>query len=306
VKQALTLTDCCWGFLECLIGIGQGSIDGVRNAAQTLCHPIQTVQNMAHGLHSAAWHGGRVLYELCDIAAECIVDFDAGWDRVKQTKIKIKATVEELGTKIENLSIREASRAVTACGVEMVLTKKCLNCMHMFYKGAYQEISHVMSQIERGLQPPAALAGYPMISIASEAIDHANTFAQAARGIGSKPYLAGMALKAIGNATNQPVNNNEVLKVANMKQFFNELEFGKLLKGHSIKTNNRYNGQAIYRLEKTINNDLQKGYQFYLDSLHYDHIEVFNAKGAAQSVFNLDGVKNIKKTAKAIQDSRRI
>ena len=45
----------------------------------------------------------------------------------------------------------------------------------------------------------------------------------------------------------ETVSNVKPLTVHNMKQFFNEFEFGKLLKKHSIKTSKLYKGKSIYR-----------------------------------------------------------
>lgn len=62
-----------------------------------------------------------------------------------------------------------------------------------------------------------------------------------------------------------------------------------------------YNGQSIYKVVGKIDNKyLKKGYGVYLDSLHYDHLEVIDKTGVVQYVLNLDGTINIDKTKKAV------
>jgi hypothetical protein len=91
-----------------------------------------------------------------------------------------------------------------------------------------------------------------------------------------------------------------------MKEFFSNIEIGKILEKHSIKLNQRYKGQTIYRLGKKINESMKKGYHYYLDSLHYDHIEVFDNNGFVKFVLNLDGSQNIAKTKQALKEARKI
>ncbi|WP_328204553.1 RHS repeat-associated core domain-containing protein [Brevibacillus nitrificans] len=93
-------------------------------------------------------------------------------------------------------------------------------------------------------------------------------------------------------------NDVKILKASNMKEFFN-LDFGKSLKNVAFKTNGMYKGQSIYKIDKKIDNPyLKKGDGFYLDSLHYDHMEVFDSKGKVKAVLNLDGTLNMKKHLK--------
>ena len=52
--------------------------------------------------------------------------------------------------------------------------------------------------------------------------------------------------------------------------------------------------------EKIARGILRKGDYFYLDSLHWDHLEVFNKNGTFKYVLNLDGTINVSKSSKAI------
>ena len=114
-------------------------------------------------------------------------------------------------------------------------------------------------------------------------------------------------VKNAGNAVKESaIVKNVMLKVANMKEFF-ELPFGQTLKTHSFKTNYQYQNQSVYRLTENISGThLKKGYYYYLDNLHKDHIEVFNKQQSFVGVYNLDGTFNVKKFQAAEKEGRNI
>lgn len=89
--------------------------------------------------------------------------------------------------------------------------------------------------------------------------------------------------------------SRKVIKVNNMNEFF-QTEFGRKLKQSLRKTKIQYNGQTVYEvIDKSIPG-LKKGDLIYLDSLHMDHLEVFDRRGKFREVLNLDGLKNETKT----------
>ncbi len=96
-----------------------------------------------------------------------------------------------------------------------------------------------------------------------------------------------------------------IQKVANMGQFFNT-QFGVLYKKISRSNGKAYKGSPIYIVTSKNNGPLRKGDRFYLDTLHKDHIEVFDKGGKFVGAFNLDGTKNIKKTVDAIEKGREL
>ena len=96
-------------------------------------------------------------------------------------------------------------------------------------------------------------------------------------------------------------------KLANMGRFLKVSEFGKSIAGSLSKTSRQFQGQSIYLVtEKVENSVLKKGDQLYLDGKHKDHIEVFDSKGNARAVLNLDGTVNKAKTETAIERGRRL
>ena len=84
--------------------------------------------------------------------------------------------------------------------------------------------------------------------------------------------------------------------VGNMKQFLNSPGFGSDLGDATQKTNYQFQGQSVYKVTSNVGDNIKKGDLVYLDGLHKDHLEVFDAKGNFKSVVNLDGSVNQSKT----------
>ncbi|MFB5759850.1 polymorphic toxin-type HINT domain-containing protein [Paenibacillus medicaginis] len=102
------------------------------------------------------------------------------------------------------------------------------------------------------------------------------------------------------------VHNCEILKANNMSEFF-KLDFGTSLKNLSQKTSTVVKGATVYKVTRKTGNDyLKKGDQYYLDTLHHDHMEVFDSRGKVKAVLNLDGSFNAKKTEAALKEGRII
>ncbi|KAJ50914.1 hypothetical protein BD780_000916 [Clostridium tetanomorphum] len=94
--------------------------------------------------------------------------------------------------------------------------------------------------------------------------------------------------------------------VNNMSEFF-KTEFGGTIKNGLNKTKQQFQGQSIYEVTNKIDSPyLKKGDQLYLDNLHKDHIEVFDKRGNAKAVLNLDGTLNVSKTESALKEGRKI
>jgi len=159
IKKTMLLADFCRAVLDVGMGVGEGIIDGMSNVTHMIAHPLDTVINTAHGVSTAAYYTGRVLYEICGITKDCLIDFDMGMDRVNRAQANIKAIKGELESKIKKMTPRQIARAVTGVCVEVVLTKKCMSTMHRFYQGAQAQMAVIAQQIERGIHPQLAFAG---------------------------------------------------------------------------------------------------------------------------------------------------
>ena len=114
-------------------------------------------------------------------------------------------------------------------------------------------------------------------------------------------------LKKFGETIkNSSIGQKVILRVNNMKEFF-ELPFGKTLIDNSQKTAQRFQHSPIYKITKDIpGTDLKKGYFYYLDRFHNDHIEVFDHAYKCINVYNLDGTTNTTKYLMAKQNGRNI
>ena len=256
---------------------------------------------------------GKVLHEVCDITVECIVTPESGSNRLKQAIGNVGAVAGAFARQLREMTPREATRAITKNVVKALITKKCVGVLHLFYKNSHTKLIKLAKKIKQSAQPMPVpvFAGCPEGYFANESADRLFLFQK------SKNNKIESVKKAVAASTKknkqlpqkivqETFSNVKPLKVHNMKQFFNEFEFGKLLKKHSIKTSMQYNGQSIYRVNETINKRFKKGYYYYLDSPHYDHLEVFNMHGIAESVVNLDGAENVKKTLQAAKQARTI
>lgn len=126
-----------------------------------------------------------------------------------------------------------------------------------------------------------------------------------AGGLAVSAHGAGVFTSAWNNLGNGYSYKPDNLAVNNMKEFF-ETDFGSELKSNVTKTKKNYKGQSVYRVDKNTNPNMKKGDQFYLDSLHKDHIEVFNSRGTDPRVLNLDGTLNENKTLEAIRQGRTL
>ena len=71
-----------------------------------------------------------------------------------------------------------------------------------------------------------------------------------------------------------------------------QTEFGQKLKESLRKTSRKYQVQTVYEVVDKGVDGLKKGDLVYLDSLHMDHLEVFNKCGELKTILNLDGSVN--------------
>ncbi|HEV2601450.1 MAG TPA: EndoU domain-containing protein [Candidatus Babeliales bacterium] len=137
---------------------------------------------MVSGVAKAGWHLGKVLYEICDVAIACIVDKQAGFERVDQVVTNIERISIDLIHKIQDTPIKTLAREGTAIIVETSLTKKCLSAAHTMYKTAQQELAVAIKLAEQTNIMPAVPCS-PGIIVAAEATGTAVAFKQEAEAI---------------------------------------------------------------------------------------------------------------------------
>jgi filamentous hemagglutinin len=99
------------------------------------------------------------------------------------------------------------------------------------------------------------------------------------------------------NITNMAGYTPNAGGVPNMEALFEQSGFGQALKYNSQKLNNN---KSWYKATSRISNEIRKGDIFYLDTAHYNHLEVFSGTdGSFRAVVNLDGSINEAKTRAA-------
>ena len=80
--------------------------------------------------------------------------------------------------------------------------------------------------------------------------------------------------------------------VHNINEFFTSIT-GGVFKTASSRTSKIYDGQRVYRADKDIvlqdGTKIRRGDQFYLDGLHKNHLEVFDARGNPRIKVDLAG-----------------
>ncbi|MDA7027114.1 hypothetical protein PJ311_10885, partial [Bacillus sp. CLL-7-23] len=95
--------------------------------------------------------------------------------------------------------------------------------------------------------------------------------------------------------------------VENMSKFF-KLPFGKSIKNSVKKTNGTYNGATVWKvIDKHSGSPyLNKGDRFYIDTESFDHLEVFDKRGRARFVLDMNGNVIEAKTKAALKNKRTI
>ncbi len=116
---------------------------------------------------------------------------------------------------------------------------------------------------------------------------------------GYKPIYVMLSQKKGGYGPNKGA-------VGNMGEFFAQPGFGSQLKDISRKTAELYDGQSIYRANDNVGSYIKKGYKYYLDGKHKNHIELFDSNNKFSAVLNLDGTFNLDKTMKAQAEKRKL
>lgn len=89
-------------------------------------------------------------------------------------------------------------------------------------------------------------------------------------------------------------------KVSNMHALFKRKGFGAKLKNASEPTTEIFKGAKVYRMIRDLTEyGLKKGYEFYLDTLHRDHLEIMRNRKQLK-VLSLEGIELVNKTYRSI------
>jgi len=96
------------------LGVGEGVYKGVGNTLHMIAHPIETIENMAHG---AAHALGVLLYNAMEQAEiewtlRCD-DFDTAESKINSANERFKHVDDAIREKLAELSLRDVSREIT-------------------------------------------------------------------------------------------------------------------------------------------------------------------------------------------------
>lgn len=295
-------------------GIVHGLQNAVANTANMVLDPIGTISNIGNAL-------GHFTLCLMDIASLTEDDFltfnldnsknieenaqirrekiDSIIDAVKKTTLEERTafvTEQIVSCLIMDLGISAIKHCAKASAIPLarlgkVITDKTPNQIPKAFSAIRQEIIDTLSNFTKAEHVVATTA--EGIEITVSASEEASTFNAMAKQHGhnhnKRPTFNDIKNEVLKNSPTEIEKASTTLGVNNIKEFF-QTDFGKLLKNSSIKTNRTYDGQAIYKITENIKDSvLKKGYHFYLDALHFNHIEVFDARGNFLGAYNLNG-----------------
>ena len=181
IYKALITTDCCWMLLKCLPEMAMGIHDGVDdllsisiNAAK---NPKSTVVAAKRNMKNAAWHLGKLLYEICGITVQCTMNEQEGWNRAKTACRTIYCVTKNLMSKMAEMPVREKTRFATTELIKSVITKKCISTLLRFYSTAGNTLERCMKIDTNSPKPPMLTPFPPMVALAECAADRASIVA---------------------------------------------------------------------------------------------------------------------------------
>ncbi|MCE7875318.1 hypothetical protein DYH09_33820, partial [bacterium CPR1] len=95
-----------------------------------------------------------------------------------------------------------------------------------------------------------------------------------------------------------------------LKPFLKNDPVGQALEAGSTRTKKSNGGAQVYevrdKLELPGGAQLKKGDQYHLDTLHRDHLEVYNKRNNFTQAINLDGSVNVAKTQAGLKQGRTL
>ena len=194
---------------------------------------------------------------------------------------------------VSHMTSKEFARCIAKEAAEIVKIVVTDKLVHK----ALPKLKHVQLPKHHEKTPEAVTPEGAKVSVADEVV--ANEISNLQKGVKDDGVLHSRINKRSSseprnaNNKNSGEKKNHAQTVSNMQEFFNETEFGKLIKDkcEKVKGTNQH-----YRMTKKVREfGLKKGDEFYLDTLHKDHIEVFDKHDKSKTVLKLSGKEFTKK-----------
>ncbi len=292
IKKGYECANVGWYILDIMqavgLGIVEGLIDGVRLTATYIKqHPIEFALSAMFTKPMLAYHLAKLVIRSASVAFDLLstIDYEnVTFDDVLTSIDNAKQTCYTGYQTLRKMPLKTLVAGGVAFATDCYLQGKCAKGVSAFYEKT-QEIllKHAQKFDWKAYFNDHLRPGF------------INVFPRGKQPV--KNPQENFAQTSNKNSLEAPKN---ILKVHTMKEFFENTLFGQELKNKVIKTNYFYKNQPIYKLQQKVqSHTISKGDYFYLDNLHFDHIEVFDQSGSMKSVLNFDGTINIEKTKKA-------
>lgn len=287
-QKASYITDFCWMFLDCGKACMEGVFSGVTGAMKDIIeHPVHTAACVVAGKYVFTYQLSKVLYNVASIGVTYLRDPERGQRKWEEYLAPINHVIDTI--KDKSLTLRDVIKGGSQVAAHLYTQQKLLTGLNKICTTSRDKISEFIKNNPAAQPKQYVVTPEGVVYKASDAPE--NT---------SKGRYGSW----------QKINKKtDVVKFHNMKQFFNESEFGRLLKKHSVKAEGRYDGQSIYKITQKIQRRdyiIDKDDYFYLDGLHKDHLEFFSKSRKSKMVLDLNGALNIKKTELIKNGSRNI
>jgi filamentous hemagglutinin len=337
IEHGFNLADLSWASLDCvkavdkydinsekvIIDIAKGVAQGLKNAVLNNLHivlnPVETLSNIGTTFCHLAYCFGKFLEPITihdgetELTPELIAHVNAEWKENMQSVIDAAKEITLEGTTAFMVECI-ASPKITKLGFGTLshYSKKPLANLAKSLKDTKDKIGDKTSKAFSPFRKMLTDTLSHLVEEESFAVTHDGTKIAISNELGEAAELHS-AMDKHGELAKNIIQNNKriketsnVLRVNNMKEFF-ETDFGKLLKNISEKTNQRIQGQTVYKITQKIQHPmLKKGDLFYLDKRHLDHLEIFSSDSHIKGVLNLDGIINFNKTKRVLQEGRTI
>lgn len=278
IDKATALADVCWTLLDCFHAAGEGLVEGACQIVNDVIHPIDFAQDVLRGAYLCGNCIGELVIEVGQLGYYVCVDSHRAHQNIDEWIDFFGAVYSTLQENSKTLKLRDVIKEVAVIGMQIYATSRLLQGIKILLHNHTTKIVKRLSDCAKKSDTMITPEGIVL--------------------------RVGQGLVECLEV-NQPLLAKQVLVVKNMDQFF-EMPFGKLLLKNSTKTAFRYQN-PIYKLTRNISGmRLKKGYFYYLDRLHCDHIEVFDEKLRVAAVYNLDGLFNDAKFDSAFAAGRNI
>jgi len=319
IEKAFDSADLSWAWLDCAkaiciqgmdltekttIDIVKGVMHGLKNAVlnnvNMVLHPIDTMSNVASTFCHLAYCFGKFMEPIMILDGETEVDAET----ITRVNEEWKENLQSVINATQGITVEGSAAFITEFIVSPKITKAGIGLLSHYSKTPVAQLVKIVKEAKD--QIGDKVVG-PVLKKVTDKLG--NNVAVTANGVKvpviNTPQVSQRSMDKMGNAGKDTIKNaktgireaSTVLRVNNMKEFF-QTDFGKLLKNISQKTNEVYQGQTVYKVTENIKGSiLKKGFYFYLDALHKDHLEICNHTGKVIGVLNLDGILNARKTA---------